>query len=343
MNCKKFYFWIKSIRLHRKITIILALCLPFFANAAGIDFNPENRCNFHISLESRQRKDPIPQFDGDEVVIPLVNVGKLLIIEARVDSLVGNFILDTGAPCLVLNRTYFRNYKTVSGYYAGGINGTLGEAQATDVGTLSFRGISYQDVDADVADLSQIENARNIKILGLMGLNLFKSFEIEIDMRNGLLRLKRCDKKGEPIKPASSTYDFVNPISIYDNTLFTKCKIAGKTLVFGLDTGAEINALDIESDDEILAKVRITGRSELAGAGDDRVEIILGRLNDFRMGELELLGMQTILTKLGDISDAYGTKLNGVLGYDFLARGRVKINVRKKELSFDLYDKLVNK
>ncbi len=290
----------------------------------------------------RTRRDPLPQYEGEEIVIPLISVGKLLIIEAEIDSLVGNFIFDTGAPCLVLNQTYFRDYQEVPGFYAGGITGRLGEARATDVGSLSFRGITYENIDADVADLSQIENARNIKILGLMGLNLFKTFEIEIDIREGLLRLTRCDKKGETLALSKSSYDFINPISIYDNTLFTECEIAGKKLVFGFDTGAEINALDIESGDKILSKVRITGRSTLTGTGNERVEIILGRLNDFRMGELELLGMHTIITKLEDISDAYGTKLNGVLGYDFLARGRVKINMRKKELSFELYDKLVN-
>lgn len=296
----------------------------------------------NLDTTIRVRREPKPQYTGEEIVIPLISVGKLLIIEAEIDSLVGNFIFDTGAPCLVLNRTYFRNYNQVEGYYASGINGKMGEAQSADVGKLSFRGINYENIDADVADLSQIENARNIKILGLMGLNLFKSFEIEIDLRQSILRLKSCDKKGEPIKASNTNYDLVNPLTIYDNTLFTNCEIAGKKLVFGFDTGAEINALDIESGDAILSTIRITGRSTLTGTGTETVEIILGRLNDFKIGKLELLGMLTIITKLEDISDAYGRKLDGVLGYDFLARGRVKINVRKKELSFALYDNFSN-
>ncbi|MBK7441147.1 MAG: hypothetical protein IPI65_06360 [Bacteroidetes bacterium] len=51
--------------------------------------------------------DPIPQGEFDELFIPLKRVQNLFLIEARVDSLVGNFILDTGAPHLVLNKTYF--------------------------------------------------------------------------------------------------------------------------------------------------------------------------------------------------------------------------------------------
>ncbi|MEI9810171.1 MAG: hypothetical protein WDO16_21155 [Bacteroidota bacterium] len=74
-----------------------------------------------------------PDFDNDPVVtsdsagctIPFNKAGNLIIIQARVDTMVGNFILDTGAPGLILNMTYFRNYPSSShgDDESGGITG----------------------------------------------------------------------------------------------------------------------------------------------------------------------------------------------------------------------------
>ena len=46
-----------------------------------------------------------PQGDFETLVIPLKRAQNLLLVEAKVDSIEGNFILDTGAPYLVLNKT----------------------------------------------------------------------------------------------------------------------------------------------------------------------------------------------------------------------------------------------
>src|SRR5688572_17931465 len=47
--------------------------------------------------------------DSSTSVIPFNRAGNLIVVQARVDTTVGNFILDTGAPSLVLNITYFRD------------------------------------------------------------------------------------------------------------------------------------------------------------------------------------------------------------------------------------------
>jgi hypothetical protein len=62
------------------------------------------------------------------VVIPLKRAGKLLLIEAEADGQRGDFILDTGAPFLVLNQTYFRGATRRNGT-SGGITGETGTNQ----------------------------------------------------------------------------------------------------------------------------------------------------------------------------------------------------------------------
>ena len=42
--------------------------------------------------------------------------------------------------------------------------------------------------------------------------------------------------------------------------------------------------------------------------------------------------MQTIITNLSSLEDGYGVQFSGVLGYDFLEKGIICINLRKKQL-----------
>jgi hypothetical protein len=66
---------------------------------------------------------PSPKGDFNKLVIPFRQAGNLIIVEATIDGLRGNFILDTGAPYLVLNATYFRDYEEVAGFAATDITG----------------------------------------------------------------------------------------------------------------------------------------------------------------------------------------------------------------------------
>ncbi len=60
-------------------------------------------------------EDPKPQGNFEKLIIPLKRAQNFFLIEARIDTLVGNFILDTGAPQLVLNKTYFHKWKLSEG------------------------------------------------------------------------------------------------------------------------------------------------------------------------------------------------------------------------------------
>jgi len=53
--------------------------------------------------------DPAPYGDFETLIVPIKRAGNLIIVEAQIDTLEGNFVMDTGAPYLVLNATYFRD------------------------------------------------------------------------------------------------------------------------------------------------------------------------------------------------------------------------------------------
>jgi len=295
------------------------------------------------SSEVATAKEPEAVVDTDMITLPLKRAGRLLIIEAQVDSQKGNFIFDTGAPYLVLNKTYFRKYKKRTSTTANGITATANDIQKVDIDTLQIKSISYAHLEADIVNLGEIENVRGIKILGLLGLNLFKGFEMEIDVQKSVLKLYKLDKTGNSLVPTSpSRCEITQSISVFDNTIFTDCHMANKKLRFGFDTGAETNVLSSRVNKKILETVAITGRRRLGGVGDGQVEILFGRMNDFQLNEETILGMQTVITNMDGMSEAYGTLIDGMLGFDFLAKGIVKINCRKKYLKLCLFDKFNN-
>src|SRR6185312_3059853 len=188
--------------------------------------------------------DPIVTSDSADCVIPFSRAGNLIVIQARADTMLGNFILDTGAPNLVLNLTYFRNYPAANkDGETGGITGGTKTVQ-TNVEKFSLGPIKYYKVDADLVNLGHIENSKGIKILGLMGMQLFKQFEMIIDYEKNLIYLHLISKKERNsyyksnMLKDTSAYTAV-PIEISEDKVLTYIYIAGKKLRFIIDTGAE--------------------------------------------------------------------------------------------------------
>jgi len=62
-----------------------------------------------IVFKNAYYADPLPTGEFTTIVIPIKRAQNLIVVEAKIDTMQGNFILDTGAPYLVLNQTYFRN------------------------------------------------------------------------------------------------------------------------------------------------------------------------------------------------------------------------------------------
>ncbi len=276
--------------------------------------------------------DPIVGSDSTSV-IPFSRAGNLILIPARIDSTVGNFILDTGAPNLVLNITYFRNYASTvsSDQEQAGIGGSSGGGRVqTEVSQLSFGNIKYSRVEADMVNLGQIENNKGVKILGLLGLQLFRKFEMIIDYEKGLIYLHLITKKevktykSELLKD-TSTYSVV-PFDITENKIITKLEIGGKKLRFIIDCGAETNLLDSRLPDKVFENVVLGRRVRVTGAGDKKVEALYGDLNNMKIGSQSIAALPVLITNLEKSCLSYISCTDGILGFDFLSLHKIGFN-----------------
>ncbi|MBL7702144.1 MAG: aspartyl protease family protein [Ferruginibacter sp.] len=269
---------------------------------------------------------------ADSCIIPFSRAGNLILIKAKADTTEGNFILDTGAPGLVLNLTYFRDYPvtTDANEEQSGITGSVASVKKTQVGKLIFDCVTGTGITADLVNLGHIENARGIRIFGLIGLSILRQFEMIIDYENSLLYLYRIPKKNTASFKSSllkdeSAYNTV-PIEIWNNKVVTRTTIAGKKLRLIIDTGAESNMLDSRLPNKIFENVEILRRIKLTGAGDKKVEALFGNINNLTIGGQNTGVLPVIITNLEKTCLADNSCIDGILGFDFLSLHKIGFN-----------------
>jgi hypothetical protein len=296
-----------------------------------------------ISFKTRSGKldpDPEPYADFTTLVVPIKRAGNLIIVEAQVDSLEGNFVLDTGAPGLVLNETYFRYLPNIDDQEAAGINGGSASSFTTYVRNFKILDLQYSRLTAHVTDLSFIENGRNIKILGLLGTRLFSKFAITIDIFHNVLYIQKLDKSGNIPESERIFHDrlMVSPFKFLNDVIFLKGTINNYTLWFAFDTAAETNLLDYDRTKKMIQSMQIIGRSKLTGVGGSNFEVLYAKFEQLTVADHTFMKNRTLITNLEKMGKAYGNTMDGILGYDFFSRGIFTINFVKKEFEMYIYN-----
>ncbi|MDB5207379.1 MAG: hypothetical protein JWR72_2454 [Flavisolibacter sp.] len=270
--------------------------------------------------------------DTPSCIIPFTRVGKLILLKGKAENTEGNFVLDTGAPYLVLNSTYFRDLEPVHNQdeMQRGINGENGLSQKAVLKQLRIGTFTYFKVETDLLNLGHIENARGIKILGLLGVSLFKECELVIDYEKNLIYLHHISRKEKktykhPMLNNPQEYD-EHPFTLKDNRIIIETKLAKRKLQFVVDHAAESNIIDSRLPGSVLDSIQINGRIVLSGAGTKKVEAITGAMSGFTLGGMELKAMPVIITSLENSCFGNDACISGVLGYDFLSSYKLVFN-----------------
>ncbi|MFT3679230.1 MAG: aspartyl protease family protein [Ferruginibacter sp.] len=321
-----------------KLAFVSCLVCVYAAAAGKTKIDPPVRHLFFEKYKQRPGKDPFVTTDSANCIIPFSRAGNLIIIRAKADTVEGNFILDTGAPGLVLNITYFRNYTPVEhgDDIQGGLTGAVEGGGRIELDKLSFGPVKYEKVEADRINLGHIENNKGIKIHGLMGMQLFKNFEMIIDYENNLIHLHLLGKKDpkdykhELLKDTTAYIE--SPVEFVENKLITFVYSGGKKLKFIIDTGAESNLIDSRLPDKILGDIVVTRRVFLTGTGSSRVEALSGNANKLSIGNYDVSNLPVIVTNLEKLCYAYEKCLDGMLGFDFLSRQKIGFNFVKRKM-----------
>ncbi|AYL96659.1 aspartyl protease family protein [Mucilaginibacter celer] len=320
-----------------KVFILITIFFFCCFSAVGSDHVTINGISFK---NAKADPDLSPTGDFKTLVIPIKRAGNLIVIEAQIDTLEGNFVLDTGAPYLVLNETYFRDLPHVSEQESGGINGQAGSSFTTYVRDFNILELHYPKLKADVTDLSAIENGKGMKILGLLGTKLFAGFAITVDLFRNTLYIQKVDEKGEIPETEKIFHDrfMLSPFSLLNDVILLKGTVNDRVLWFAFDSAAETSLLDYSRAKKLLPQMEVISRSKIMGIGGTSIEVIYTRFDDLVVGDRKYMKNRILITNLEKMSTAYGYKIDGVLGYDFFVRGIFSINFVKKQFEMYIYN-----
>lgn len=269
--------------------------------------------------------------DSTSATIPFSRAGNLILVQARADTIEGNFILDTGCPTLVLNVTYFRGYRTTTvTEERSGATGSDIAAEQTEIAEFSMAGFKFRRVTADLTHLGNIENSKGVKILGLLGVELLRQFEMIIDFDNSLIHLHLIHRKESSsyqhaMLADTSKYNIV-PFELTDNRIMLASEMNGKKLRLIFDSGAETSLLDSRLPERVFNNVLLTGRTTLSGVGNTKIEVMKGDLQSLKIGSRVIETMPVLITNLEKTCFSFNGCVDGVLGFDFISLTRIGFN-----------------
>ena len=274
--------------------------------------------------------------DQNILEVPFRLSGNLIMVEAEINQKKGFFILDSGAPELIINNKYLPKSKLPirKGKSAGGITGNITEVKLQLINHFKWQEYELHKTRVKAIDMNHIEQVRNEEILGLIGFELFKKFEILFDFNLSRLFLYKLDKSGSRLSqlPEKQKFDHRASFVMDGHIPVLKMEFGDKKLNFGLDTGAEMNILDIRSKKKVLKYFKIKKRGLLHGNGKARIEVLMGEITGMKLNGWAYPNTRAILADLRHINKVYNANLNGVLGYHFLIHYKTSINFVKKEI-----------
>ncbi len=250
--------------------------------------------------------------------------GGMILVEARINGESANFVLDTGAPGLVINSNDFSKVETTT------VDGIQGNATvgAVEVDHFKWAGVEYKQVDAQLMDMSCFEKMTGKAIEGLIGYEFLKGKELHIDYKQKVIRLMRTEKMPANFRKAEDIVSF----SYLEHLPIVKMKVNGKLGYFGLDTGSEVNI--IHSRWQKKLKISATDKGELVGVDGAGKVVESIRIKSTVLGNRSLEEMKFFMVDLTTIEKEYGMRLDGILGFPFFSTNEVALNFEDQKLSF---------
>ena len=274
--------------------------------------------------------------------IPFKLIDHLIVVEAELLGRKGNFIIDTGSETLILNKVHFKQQyeHNKKSNQTSGVIGIIDNPLERTLNEFIIEHLKMENKNSDVIDLSHIENAKKMHLLGIIGYNILKDYEVFIDLYLNQITLAKVDKFGNTLDKKVYLEKVIDSVdfTLKKHTIVINAFIENEPVKLGLDSGAEFNQINKNSKRRVLKHFYPEKRLQLTGASNHSKEVLAGKLYRVKLSDTQFFApMQTVLTNLIQMDKAFGTSLDGILGYEFFKQKRTIINYQKEKLYFIQY------
>lgn len=285
---------------------------------------------FAVSCEAQLMGFNLPK-DVHKVEVPFTFQNNFIIIDLIFDDVFPlKFIFDTGSENTILVKKEFTDILDISYDRAFKVLGADFEAELTaylvrDV-NMDLPNLPGSNLDMLVLkdDYFQFEAYTGLKIHGILGMDLFKTFTIEIDYQKQKLILHRIEKFKVPSKKFKILDTEIHRNKPY---IIAQAKINSDTITnvkLLMDTGASLSLLlhNNSSKDIRLPKKMIPGK--IGNGLGGFITGFVGRINQLAFDKFYFNG---VITNFQEINVPANTHINfernGILGNEILSRFKV--------------------
>lgn len=262
---------------------------------------------------------------GNTTYIPFDLIDGKILVKARVDGKYGTFMLDTGAPGIVLNE----KIKPTKQNVAQGVTGALIVEEKT-IENFEWAGIKTGKMNVLALDMSHFQIAREQQLLGLIGYDLLKNLHVLFDFEKQVIILSKTRKKffSKNIEPK-----MVLNFTMQGHLPIVRAKIGNEVVYLGLDSGAEVNLLSKKLKDNLDKSLIIKEEEEiLVGLNKEEQKTSAIWISQIQVGKTNFSTMKYIFTDISAITENTDLQIDGLLGFPFFDGQKMSINYQKGKI-----------
>lgn len=248
----------------------------------------------------------------------------MIYLQAELEGSTGEYMLDTGAPGLVINEKPERPH---DGYTAQSCSDEVLVGMRS-VRQFTLGQIELRRFEALTLDLKHLSQAHQKEVAGLIGYELFQEHTLLLDYQKQqmyLLDYEVTDAVHQPVVRLPFVLDGHLPV--------VEVEVGGSTLRLGVDTGSASNILDKSWQEMLAMWGPVMPMEEVQGLDQSVQQVNANQVQGLPIGELAV-DTKFLLLDLSHLRADTDMPLDGLLGYEFLSNFKVAIDYPRQEILF---------
>jgi len=307
---------------------------------ASFSFNVNNQLTefslFNMEVKTMKGETTVKDTINELIEVPFKLASKLIMVTVKVNGTHRQFLLDTGAPKVIVNSKYFPSQEASKKKISSvkGVGGAVNGLDIIKLNELDFYGIKLNEQEVLSLDLSHLEDELETPIYGLIGFDLVKEFDILFDYDKRRLTFLKPDYYEDYANQLDVQSLVTIPMAMNQHIPTIDLLIGKEVFKMGIDSGAESNLLSEEHYKKVLPLLTQTRKDTLIGADNSPCIVDKGVLPRTFTGKKELFNMETLMSDISHLNLAYKANLDGLVGYQMLSQQKTLISFKRKEVVF---------